>query len=389
MADLALAFSQKYEVTILRPHPSRPMNFKFPDFDIKSLPYKVIELDSYVCSRSSLLGRFRESYSMGKYCVKYIKRNRKDIDLIYNAPWQLWGRYMVAKVARKYRIPYITPVQDIYPESILAKLPKWKVLQKIIISVLLPIDVFTLKNSAKIHTISDKMVEYLSTTRKIVKEQFLMVRNWQNENNFIEYLHKDSEEQNDRLFTFMYLGNIGPLAGLEMVIEAFAKADLVKARLVIAGAGSAKEYLLDKASTYPDKYIEFWNVPFGRVAEIQEKADVMLLPVKKGFSSTSIPSKLPAYMFSSKPILASVDADSDTALSILNAKAGWVSTPENVNDLVLYMKTASSTSKEDLAMMGENGFDYAMANFSKKQNLAKLYIACEAVISEYNKNKLQ
>src|SRR5690606_26559762 len=87
---------------------------------------------------------------------------------------------------------------------------------------------------------------------------------------------------------------------------------------------------------------------------------------------SSIPSKLPAYMFSAKPIIGSLDVDSDTALAIIESGAGVVREPENEALLVKAMREAASRPAEDIKIMGENGFNYAMKNFSKKQNLQKI-----------------
>ena len=74
MADLAKELSKSYEVIVLRPHPTRPKGFKMPEFDSSSLPYKVIEMKTYTHPESSLIGRFRESISMGKVYGRYIKK---------------------------------------------------------------------------------------------------------------------------------------------------------------------------------------------------------------------------------------------------------------------------------------------------------------------------
>jgi hypothetical protein len=98
----------------------------------------------------------------------------------------------------------------------------------------------------------------------------------------------------------------------------------------------------------------------------------MLLPIKKGAASSSIPSKLPAYMFSKKPIIASVDMDSDSARVINETKAGWVIEPENIDMLRDAMRKASLTKKSELELKGKNGFNFAMKNLSKKNNLKQL-----------------
>lgn len=380
MKDLATEMAKEYEVTVLRPRPSRPMGFQMPEYSYEQFPFEVVELNSYTHPASSLSGRFKESYSMGRLCVKYIKEHHEELCFVYNGPWHLVGRHMIAKRCLKYGIPYITPVQDVYPESISAKLPNVPLLKGTVNRLLMPSDKFLLGNAAKIHTISDKMVDYLSRTRNLPREKFFVVRNWQDESTFVEYAKNKKEQTENERFTFMYMGNVGPLAGIDVLFDALRKAALPEARLVVAGSGSAKQHLMDKAKEYADCFIEFCEVPAGKVPAIQDTADVMVLPVKKGFAMSSIPSKLPAYMFSAKPVLASVDAESDTALCIKESESGWVVLPEDVESIAAAMKQAYSSSRETLKAKGRRGFDYAINNFSKQKNLRKLMDACVSVI---------
>lgn len=376
MKDLATELSKDYKVTVIRPKPSRPMGFEIPEYSYIQFPFEVIETDSYVHPASSLIGRGKESYSMGKWCVKYIEQYHEEICFIYNAPWHMFGRNMVAKMALKYGIPYITPVQDIYPESLSSKFPNIPFLKKIINAILLPSDKYLLSHAARVHTISEKMVDYLSKTRNIDKNHFVAIRNWQDERDFVEYAEKhQKEKKEDTPFTFMYMGNVGPLAGIEVLFDALRNAQLSNARLVVAGSGSAKQSLVEKAKTYKECKIEFWDVPAGKVPDTQSKADVMCLPVKKGYAMSSIPSKLPAYMFSKKPVLASVDTESDTAMCIRDNQAGWVALPEDAESVAKAMREAYSLPSEKLDRIGENGFEFAIETLSRK-NLKKLADAC-------------
>ena len=77
-------------------------------------------------------------------------------------------------------------------------------------------------------------------------------------------------------------------------------------------------------------------------------------------------------MFSKKPIIASVDMDSDSARIIKEAKSGWVIEPENIDMFVDVMREASLNKKSELELKGENGFKYAMDNLSRKNNLKKI-----------------
>jgi hypothetical protein len=64
------------------------------------------------------------------------------------------------------------------------------------------------------------------------------------------------------------------------------------------------------------------------------------LPIKKGAAGNSIPSKLPACMFSGKPIIACVDEGSDTANAVISSGCGWALLPENLELLIEIMKRA-------------------------------------------------
>jgi glycosyltransferase involved in cell wall biosynthesis len=366
--DIANGLSVNNDVTVLAPIPSRPLGFQFNESINKNASYKLIHINSFKCPESKLFGRLRESYSFGIQCKKYITKNFKDIDVIYMNSWPLFSQFLITSGAKKFKIPIITHIQDIYPESITNKLPKLKYFLN---RILLKIDKYILKNAKTIIAISEKMKEYLSSTRNVKKSKIIVVKNWQNEEEFISYNSSNIFNELSYL-NFMYLGNIGPVAGVEITIEAFIKANIKNSKLTIAGSGSQKQQLQTLVSKHQYLNIEFLDVPDGMVPEIQSKASVMLLPIKKGAASSSIPSKLPAYMFSMKPIIASVDIDSDTARVINEANCGWVVNPEDSNALATKMKDVAILDKNNLSFLGLNGYNYAIEHLSKKSNLHKI-----------------
>lgn len=360
-------------VKVIHPKPTRPKGFCF----VKDVHCGEDEdvVDSYTCPQSSLLGRFKESYSFGKACSRYIKEHYEEILAIYANSWPMSSQYMIVKMAQRYDIPVIIHIQDVYPESLSSKLPFW--LGHLMQKVLLPYDRKTLTGSSSVVAISEKMKTHLAETRNIDAEKIFVVKNWQDESEFLDYQKQCNQSARD-IFIFMYMGNIGPVAGVDLLIDAFDRIDIPNARLVIAGSGSMKVSLIEKAKSNPN--IEFWDVPNGKVPEIQSKADVMLLPIKRGAASSSIPSKLPAYMFSAKPIIGCMDADSDTAEAIKESKGGYVIEPENPQVLCDMMRKMVSMKSEDLTAMGLSGQQYAMSHFSKKANLEKLVQVVESVL---------
>ena len=366
--------SKGYNVRILHPQPTRPNGFSF-DYKVTG-GVDEITTQSYVCPQSSLIGRMRESWSFGKACSKYIKENHSEISCVYANAWPMFSQKAIVKAARKYAIPCIIHVQDVYPESLTNKMPS--AIGRMAHAMILPMDKYILRNSTKVVAISDKMKNYLAATRGISSDKISVVINWQNEKEFIDHQQQNHLEVAEHPFTFMYMGNIGPVAGVDLLIDAFMQAKLRNARLVIAGSGSMKEQMMAKATNC--KGIEFWEVPNGKVPEIQALADVMMLPIKKGAASSSIPSKLPAYMFSAKPIIGCVDEDSDTANAINDSDCGWVIEPENVEKLTETMKMVASLDRAYLKEKAEKAQVYGLAHFSKKENLGKLVKVIEEIL---------
>lgn len=371
--DLAdqLSSNKNLNVIVIAPQPSRPYGFNFENNEKnKNHNFKLINLNSFIYPKSNILGRIIESLSFGIACSGYIKKNKKNIDLIYMNSWPIFSQYLVVKAIKKGNFPLITHVQDVYPESFSNKLPFFG---KIISSILLPFDKFILKNSSFIIAISEKMSNYLIETRKLKPNKLHIVNNWQNEQTFNDYESLIKKNiRRDKIFTFMYLGNIGPVAGVDLLIDSFDKADLKNSQLIIAGSGSRKLDLEKKVVNRKINRVKFVSVENGKVPEIQSKADVMLLPIKKGAALSSIPSKLPAYMFSRKPIIGSLDLESDTAQALFNSDSGWVIEPENIKALSETMKKVYFFSKKSLEIKGNNGYEYSLANFSKTSNLNKI-----------------
>ena len=213
---------------------------------------------------------------------------------------------------------------------------------------------------------------YLKKSRGLEDNMIEVVNNWQNEEKFIAYRESGKPERQNSKFTFMFLGNLNKTAGIDLLINSFEKSGLRNSRLVIAGNGSEKDSLLSLSKRLHGLNIEFIDAPVMKVPEIQDKADVLILSVKKGAARFALPSKLPAYMFSAKPIIACVDLDSDTAKAIRQAECGWVVPPEDMKALSQAMITSYSTPFDERINCGMNGLIFALGNYSKKVNLKEL-----------------
>jgi glycosyltransferase involved in cell wall biosynthesis len=367
--DLAKELAKKKSVVVISPKPTRPCKFNFKGKEnYIDAGFSHIIADSYTYPQSGLIGRMRESYSFGKYCYRFIQKHKDAIDCIYANTWPLFAQLLTVYAAKKNNIPIALHIQDIYPESLANKMLIFGQIFNVFLRFL---DRYILNNATCIIAISGKMKIYLAKTRKIDVSKIHVVHNWQDEAEFIQY-NQSIPNIEKRTFVFMYLGNIGPVAGVNLLIDAFVQADVPDSKLIIAGSGSMKEQLKEKCKLLQLKAIEFLDVSDGNVPIVQSSADVLLLPIRKGAASSSIPSKLPAYMFSEKPIIASVDENTDTANAIKDSNCGWILPPEDVNSLSAMMKEVVMLPHEKLKEKGKKGFNYAILNFSKGENLMEL-----------------
>lgn len=372
--DIAEELSKKNSIVVLCPNPSRPEGFQFETL-IEEKGFKVIRLNSFLSPASRIVGRLKESYSFGKHCAAYITKNAKGIDTIYINSWPLASQYLIVKAATKAGIPCVLHIQDIYPESLTGKLPKG--FRSFFYNLLLPVDKYILQNASKVLGISENMIAYLSKSRKVDRPKFELVRNWQDDQSFLDFVPDDREFSG---FTFMYVGSISVSAGVENLIYAFDKAALNNSRLLIVGNGAEKDNCIKLAKELNNQHIEFLDVVPADVPSIQSKADVLLLPLKKGISLTATPSKLTAYLFSGKPVIACVEEESDVADILKVANCGFIVKPQDPDSLALVMKNTFGIENRKLLEMGQNGKEYAKLNLSKEANLKKVIKIIEETI---------
>lgn len=370
--DIASKLALKHEVTVLRPKPSRPVGYKF-EKEKTDYPFKVVELDTYIYTQSKVIGRTIESYDQGKKVAKYIKAHRHEIDVVYANILPFWGEYVLAKTMHKLRIPFITHVQDVFPEPLVRRVP---LIGNLLFKIVLPIDKYILKTADRVLVIGPKIGDYLIRTRKVTGDNFRVIYNWQDESRFADIHPEDRESP---LFTFMFCGSLSTGANLEYIADCFIKANNENARFVFAGSGNLLEPLKAKATENPQVHFDFIPAPSSEVGKIQSQADVLVMPLRKEVALRCFPSKFPAYLFSHKPILACVESNSDVGDCVKKASCGWVVEPEDEKTLVNMFKSIPEYNKEALKEMGQNAYEFSQQNLTREVNLNNIVSIIESV----------
>lgn len=242
----------------------------------------------------------------------------------------------------------------------------------------MPMDKYYTSHALKVRTISDEMANYMSLTRNLPKNHYVVMNNWQNDEDFDNLPQK--EQKNDRL-VFAYVGSINLHANVDLIIRAFHEAKLDNAELHIYGGGDRKEHCQALVDELGDKNVVFGQVIREEVPAVQARVDVAVLALPKGNGGICLPSKMTSYMLSGKPILASVDRDSTTEKYILDAQCGIVVEPDTLDALTEGFRRFGEMEKERLEQMSENSRRFAEENLTRKVNLPKVINIIERAIN--------
>lgn len=363
--DLAHELAKEYDVTVLRPYPTRPIGATFQD-GWSDPDFETVLIDSYTHPESEIIGRFKEAMDFSRKSVQYLKAHKDEIDFVYNDGWQLFGLNIIAKACVKYNIPYIVPIQDIYPECLLTKSHIPGLAKTIIKSILLPIDKYYQKHAYRVRTISDEMADYLSRTRKIDRNKYLVVNNWQNDDDF---MNLPVAKASDKI-VFEYVGSINVHANVDLMIKAFAEANIPNSELRIYGGGNQKENCLQLVKDLGLNNVSFGFVSRNEIPAVQADASVLILALPTGNGNLCLPSKLTSYLLSGRPVLASVDQDSSTKRILEGEECGKTVVPDNKDALVYGFKYFAELTSEARENMGKNSREYALKHLTREANLS-------------------
>lgn len=362
--DLALALSKEHNVTVLRQKPTRPMGKDYSGY-IDVFPFQCITLDSYTCPESKLICRFRESYSYGKHCAEYIRRHCKEFDVVYNDSWALFGYYLSAKACHDCNLPYVTPIQDIYPECLFTGKSYPAIVSKFATWILKPLDDYNQNHAYKVRTISDEMADYLSKTRKVPRENYLVLDNWQNDEDFT---YKPLTQEK---IIFGYVGSVNSHSNTELIIKAFAKASIPGAELRIYGGGNHKDACVQLVKELGVENVKFDVVDKKQVPEVQSNCSVLVLALPKGNGGLCLPSKMTSYLLSGRAVLASVEKSATTRY-IKEADCGITVEPDNIDALAEGFTRFAGMSLDELNRLGKNSREFAEKKLTRASNLPKV-----------------
>lgn len=129
----------------------------------------------------------------------------------------------------------------------------------------------------------------------------------------------------------LYAGNVGFSQSLDLVVEAARRCpDLT---FVVNGDGAARSQL--EASGADVENLRFAGYqPVERLPEVLASGDVHVVPLRTGLGDVSVPSKTYSSLAAGRPVVASIDADTEIPRLLAASGAGVAVPPDDIDAFV-------------------------------------------------------
>ena len=165
----------------------------------------------------------------------------------------------------------------------------------------------------------------------------------------------------------LYAGTIGLVSGAEIVLNTalVLRDKLPNVRFVFVGEGAAVGSL--KAFAHANVLTNVVFAPFqmrSALSEVQAIADISLVTLLRGKGGASVPSKVLGYMAAARPVIASVDADSETASLLTRAGCGVLVEPEDSAALAIAI-TSLAGDPNRMLQLGRHGRQHLEEHYQK------------------------
>ncbi len=354
-----------YDLTVTTTFPhygNANIVFKYPKkyyFEENINGVRVIRTYIYHVYKKAIWRRLLYHASINLFTAyAVLKAGRTDL-VISDSPF-IWTALPLLIKAIFTRKPYIYVVHDIYPDVLL----KLNITHnRLVIGLVDWIEKFFYNHSIQISVLSNGFKKNLMD-KGIPEEKISVIPICVD----VDFVNPDvSKEELSRewgvegKFVVLYSGNIGLSQALDNVVN--AAMHLVKYTdivFAIVGEGASKKDLENfiKKNGVTNVLLRSYLKP-DRIPEVYSLADVSLVSLRSEIVDESVPSKTYTIMASGRPMIATVDSDSEVGRLINEAQCGLLVEPENpiaLADAILKLYN----SLESRSQLGKSGRDYAV-----------------------------
>lgn len=324
----------------------------------------------------SVIGRAARYILMNAVFILKSISSKADVIFVQSTPPTQGATAAIIK--KVMHIPFVYNLQDVFPDSLVGTGIAKK--GSAVYRMGRVIENFTYRNADKIIVISNDMKTNIMT-KGVPESKIEIVNNWI-DGNVVKPIPKDQNYMYEKFglsrenFNVVYAGNLGYAQNIEVIIKAAeVLKDCSDIKFLIFGKGAQEEEYKNMAAELNLCNLSFFPIqPYSEVSYVYSLGDVSIVPCKKGFGSSAMPSKTWSIMAAGTPVLASFDSDTDMEKLINSQKVGMFNHAEDWEGLSSNIKYLYS-NREYLQEYGRNARKYVEENISREKCVGK-YIMC-------------
>lgn len=330
---------------------------------------RIVRSYLYVPAKVTPLRRIlHEGSFLVSSAIRALVRKRPDVILVVSPPLGLAATAIL--LSSIWRVPFVFDVEDLQPDSAadLGMLPPW------VIRLLYRVEKAAYRHARLVTTLTPGM------KRKIVEKGIDGSKVELIEPRMDESLADLRPEDGDAFrtrygldgkFTVTHSGNMGVKQGLDVVLDAAALIrDDQSTIFLLVGDGADCGRIQRRAAELNLENVRF--LPLLDEAEFRgllAASNLCLVTQQKGVSEIAFPSKIVTYLAAGRPMIASVNPDSEVARIAQESGACKVAEAENPEALVSAIQAIRAG---DLVQAGENARVYASQRWSSARILGHL-----------------
>ena len=274
-------------------------------------------------------------------------------------------------VARRFGAPLVVISQDVFPE-IAVELKRLE--NPILVGGLRRAISFYLRRADRVVAIGGTMRRRLEE-KGARPDRLRVIPNWV-DTTVLSPRPRDSawarEHGLDGGFVVMHSGNVGHAQNLDALVRsATFLRDLDDLTVAIVGEGARREAVMELADRLEADRVRFFPYqPRAVLPESLSAADLHVVGLARGLSGYVVPSRLYGIMSVGRPVIAAVDADSETAQVVEEAGCGLVVPPGRPELLAGAIRSAYA-GELDLAALGRRGREYVTTQADRTVAVAR------------------
>lgn len=275
-------------------------------------------------------------------------RKKFDIVLTISPPLTLGLVGWIASL--RHRCPHVLNIQDVFPD---VAIQVGAVTSPQMIKTFKKLELFCYKKSDAISVLSEDLAENIRSKTETAESQIIVIPNFVDTQKIFpsDRLTSYRSELNlDDRIVIMYAGNLGHSQSLNLLLQAAKHhQDREDVAYVINGGGVAAQELIEESSDLPNLSVTGFQ-PETRLSEVLASADIHVVLLKRGLGASSLPSKMYSIFAAGRPVIASIDPETEVSKVLSETQAGITVKPEEIEDFIEAIERLIDNQTERIEM---------------------------------------